>query len=58
MIVGGFPMTEDLLKEGKNLKVVGTCTVGYDHIDVDYCRRHGILVVNTPQTVIISRRRS
>jgi erythronate-4-phosphate dehydrogenase len=30
------------------VKFIGTPTVGADHIDLDYCRRHGITVANAP----------
>jgi D-lactate dehydrogenase len=30
------------------LKLIATRSTGYDHIDLDYCRRHGIAVSNVP----------
>jgi len=33
---------------GKNLKIISTYSVGYDHIDVDYATSKGIFVGNTP----------
>lgn len=33
---------------GPSLKVVSTLSVGYDHVDVDACRRHNVAVGNTP----------
>ena len=33
---------------GPSLKVVSTISVGYDHIDVDACKRRNIAVGNTP----------
>lgn len=37
---------EDVLKHFKNLRVVATRSTGYDHIDIDYCRKHHIAVFN------------
>lgn len=37
-----------LLDAAPRLRVVGTVSVGYDHIDVAACRARGIAVVNTP----------
>ncbi len=34
------------LLEGSSVKIVATATIGYDHIDLDYCRRKGIHVQN------------
>ena len=31
----------DLL-DGSRCRFIGTATIGYDHIDADYCRRQGI----------------
>ncbi len=36
---------------GAQLKVVSNFAVGYDNIDVDACRRRGIVVTNTPDAV-------
>ena len=36
---------------GKQLKVYGTCSVGYDHVDVPACTKRGLAVVNTPNSV-------
>lgn len=37
----------DLLR-GSAVKFVGSATIGTDHIDADYCHRHGIVVANAP----------
>jgi glyoxylate reductase len=43
------PVTEELLDAaGDGLKVVANYAVGYDNIDLDACRRHGVAVTNTP----------
>lgn len=36
------------LLEGSRCKFIGTATIGTDHIDLDYCRNHGITVKNAP----------
>lgn len=33
---------------GTGVKVIATATIGTDHIDLDYCRSHGIKVYNAP----------
>ncbi len=38
----------EVIDAGKNLKVIGNYAVGYNNIDVDYARKKGIVVVNTP----------
>jgi len=42
------PVTEALLALAPRLKVVAACSVGTDHVDLDACRRRGIVVTNTP----------
>ncbi|XP_046360047.1 glyoxylate reductase/hydroxypyruvate reductase-like [Haliotis rufescens] len=39
---------EVLEAAGSTLKVVATMSVGYEHIDLDECRRRDIVVANTP----------
>lgn len=36
------------LLEGSKVEFIGTATIGTDHIDLDYCRKKGIKVVNAP----------
>lgn len=43
-----------LLEKAENLKVVGRAGIGLDNVDVDGCTRNGILVVNAPQSNILS----
>ncbi len=38
----------DVLKKGKNLKIVSNYAVGYNNIDIDTASRLNILVTNTP----------
>ena len=46
-----YPVREDVLALGKQLKLVANFGVGYNNIDVAYCHAHGIMVTNTPHTV-------
>ena len=39
---------DSALLDGSQVEFIGTATIGTDHIDLDYCRRHGIAVVNAP----------
>ena len=36
------------LLEGTPVQIVATATIGTDHIDLSYCREHGIEVANAP----------
>ena len=36
------------LLEGSRVKFIATATIGYDHIDVEYCREAGIVWTNCP----------
>lgn len=36
------------LLEGSRCRVVATATIGTDHIDLEYCRRNGVKVINAP----------
>lgn len=36
---------------GPQLKIISTLSVGYDHIDVEECRRRGVLIGNTPDVL-------
>jgi D-3-phosphoglycerate dehydrogenase / 2-oxoglutarate reductase len=44
----------DLLERGTNLKVLGRAGIGLDNVDVDAATRHGIVVVNAPQSNVLS----
>ena len=36
---------------GDSLRVIGTLSVGFDHIDINECRKRGIAVGNTPDVL-------
>jgi glyoxylate reductase len=42
---------EAVLAAAPGLKIVGNCGVGVDNIDLDACRRRGVLVTNTPEVL-------
>jgi lactate dehydrogenase-like 2-hydroxyacid dehydrogenase len=44
----GVRVSEEVLSQSPDLKVVANCGVGYDNIDVAACTRRGIVVTNTP----------
>ncbi|NPV29375.1 MAG: phosphoglycerate dehydrogenase [Firmicutes bacterium] len=55
LIVRSVPLvTEEVLRRGKKLKVVGRAGNGVDNIDVDAATRYGVVVVNTPDSNSIS----
>src|SRR3954447_2359440 len=47
-------VTADVLAAGADLLVVGRAGIGLDNVDVDAATRRGVMVVNAPQSNIIS----
>lgn len=45
------PMTDGVMAACPSLRVVANCAVGYDNIDLDAARRHGLWVTNTPDVL-------
>ncbi|HEY7874355.1 MAG TPA: phosphoglycerate dehydrogenase, partial [Actinomycetota bacterium] len=43
-----------LLERAENLKVVGRAGIGLDNVDIEAATRHGVLVVNAPQSNVLS----
>lgn len=41
-------LSADVLRQFPNLRLIATRSTGYDHVDLDYCREHGITVCNVP----------
>lgn len=39
---------KEIIDAAKNLKVIGVCSVGLNHIDMDYAKSKGIQVFNAP----------
>ena len=44
------------LLEGSQVRFIGTATIGFDHIDTEYCREAGIAWSNWPRMQCRSRR--
>ncbi|MBW1641705.1 MAG: phosphoglycerate dehydrogenase [Deltaproteobacteria bacterium] len=47
-IRSGTKITEEVLKNASNLKVIGRAGIGVDNIDVQTATKHGIVVMNAP----------
>lgn len=54
ILVATFDYSVDaaLMRQMPNLRLVANFGVGYNNIDLDYCRQHHIAVTNTPNPVI------
>ena len=48
LVTTGDRVDDALLSRCPQLRVVSTVSVGYNHIDVDACTRHGVMATNTP----------
>jgi len=44
----------ELIGVARNLKVIGRAGIGLDNVDVEAATRHGIVVVNAPQSNVLS----
>ncbi len=42
---------EELLSQAANLKIVANLAVGYDNIDLEAAKKHGVTVTNTPDVL-------
>jgi D-3-phosphoglycerate dehydrogenase / 2-oxoglutarate reductase len=47
-------VTPDVIAAGENLKVVARAGIGLDNVDVEAATRRGVMVVNAPQSNIVS----
>jgi len=47
-------VTAAVIERAENLKVIGRAGIGLDNVDVDAATRHGVLVVNAPQSNVLS----
>ncbi|MGI9029782.1 MAG: phosphoglycerate dehydrogenase [Ilumatobacteraceae bacterium] len=47
-------VTDEVLSAGRDLLVVGRAGIGLDNVDVDAATRRGVMVVNAPQSNIVS----
>lgn len=41
-------LTSEVLSKLENLKMIATRSTGFNHIDLDYCQEHDIVVANVP----------
>ena len=41
-------LNKKVLQQFKNLKLIALRSVGFNHVDIDYCKEHNIIVENTP----------
>lgn len=48
MIIRTRTRCDEHLLNGSSCRIIATATIGTDHIDIDYCRSHGIAVANAP----------
>lgn len=48
LIAGTEELNGEVLKQAPSLKVISRCGGGLDNVDLEYCKRHNILVFNTP----------
>src|SRR5215510_12370233 len=48
LVVTTDRVDEDLLSRCPSLKAVCSVSVGYNHIDLEACTRHGVMATNTP----------
>ena len=48
-----YPTRAELLQHGSKLRLIANFGVGFNNIDINYARDHGIAVTNTPQAVIL-----
>lgn len=46
LILNKVKLTKELLWYAKELKLICITATGYDNVDIDYCREHGIAVCN------------
>ena len=47
-------VTDEVLSAGRQLQVVGRAGIGLDNVDIPAATRHGVIVVNAPQSNILS----
>jgi D-3-phosphoglycerate dehydrogenase len=47
-------VTADLIQRAERLKVIGRAGVGVDNVDVQAATKRGVLVVNAPQSTVVS----
>lgn len=48
VVLNKTALTAEVLAQAKKLKLICKTATGYDNVDVDYCKAHGITLTNTP----------
>ena len=51
VVTGGFKTDKKFLTKFKNLKIVSVFGVGYDGVDLNYCKNNNIDITNTPKVL-------
>mgnify|MGYP001223336552 FL=1 len=51
VVTGGFRTNKKFLKKFNQLKIVSVFGVGYDGVDLTYCKKNNITVTNTPKVL-------
>ncbi len=54
LIRSATQMTAELIERGRRLKVIGRAGVGVDNVDVPAATKRGIIVVNAPQSNVVT----
>ncbi|HSK16586.1 MAG TPA: phosphoglycerate dehydrogenase, partial [Gaiellaceae bacterium] len=54
IVRSGTRLTADLIGRAERLKVIGRAGVGVDNVDVEAASKRGIVVVNAPQSTVVS----
>jgi D-3-phosphoglycerate dehydrogenase len=54
LIRSATKFTADLIEKGTNLRVIGRAGVGVDNVDVPEATKRGIVVVNAPQSNVVT----
>jgi D-3-phosphoglycerate dehydrogenase len=47
-------VTAEVVEAGRNLKIIARAGIGLDNVDVDAATRRGVMVVNAPQSNVLS----
>lgn len=47
-----IPIDREIIDHAPNLKLIANYAVGFNNIDIEYCREKGIAVANTPESVV------
>ena len=51
VVNGGFDCNKIFLKKFPNLKIISVFGVGYDGVDLNYCKNNKIVITNTPKVL-------